>query len=102
MCASGWFVSARRQRRQSLLMTTETITLDRTSEALKGVRSSIRRQYNSAWPEAARPRLAGSPEFVNQQLFDYSGLSPDTHHTEYKTKIHRDDLEDFENWWRDL
>lgn len=44
----------------------------------------------------------GTPEFVNQQLLDYSGISPKTHPTEYKSKIHRDDLDDFENWWRDL
>ena len=41
-------------------MTTETITSDRTAEAPNGVRFVIRRQYNSAWPEAARSRLAGS------------------------------------------
>ena len=43
-------------------MTTETITLDRTSEATNGVRFVIRKQYNSAWPEVACSRLAGSPD----------------------------------------
>jgi PAS domain S-box-containing protein len=136
MCASGLFVSARRER--SLLMTTESITSYRTTEASTGVRFVMRRQYNSAWPEAARSRLAGSsdstmntndgsraplelrsfidsirafawsarpdgfPEFVNQRLQDYSGLSPDQLYGDWKSILHRDEVEDFEKRWQGL
>ena len=44
----------------------------------------------------------GSPEFVNQRLQDYSGLSPDQIDGHWKSILHRDDAEDFENWWRSL
>jgi len=119
-------------------MTTETISSDRTTEAPNGVRLVIRRQYNSAWPEVARSRLAGSsdltmnttdgslaplelrafidsipafawsarpdgfPEFVNQRLQDYSGLSADQIYGDWKSILHRDEVEDFENWWQGL
>lgn len=44
----------------------------------------------------------GVPEFVNQRLQDYSGLSPDQTYGEWKSILHRDDVEDFENWWQGL
>ena len=44
----------------------------------------------------------GFPEFVNRRLQDYSGLSPDQIYGEWKSILHRDDAEEFENWWQDL
>ncbi len=44
----------------------------------------------------------GVPEFVNQRLQDYSGLSPARIYEEWKSIIHGDDLDEFENWWRKL
>ena len=50
-----------------------------------------------AW--SARPD--GLPEFVNQRLQDYFGSSPDQIH-EWKSMLHAEDVEAFENWWRGL
>ena len=119
-------------------MTTETITSDRPSEPPNGLQFVIRRQYNSAWPEAAHSRIAGpsdsamntndgsraplelrafidsipafawsvrpdgSPEFVNRRLQDYTGLSDDQLYGDWKSILHPDEVEDFENWWRAL
>jgi formate hydrogenlyase transcriptional activator len=119
-------------------MTSETIPLDCITEAPNGVRFVLGKQYNSAWPEVARSRLAGSsdstmktndgsraplelrsfidsipafawsaspdgfPEFVNQRLKDYSGLSPDQLYGDWKSILHRDEVEEFENWWQGL
>jgi formate hydrogenlyase transcriptional activator len=119
-------------------MTSETIPLDCITEAPNGVRFVLGKQYNSAWPEVARSRLAGSsdstmktndgsraplelrsfidsipafawsaspdgfPEFVNQRLKDYSGLSPDQLYRDWKSILHRDEVEEFENWWQGL
>jgi len=44
----------------------------------------------------------GSPEFVNRRLQDYTGLSPDQLYGEWKSILHRDEVEDFENWWQGL
>jgi formate hydrogenlyase transcriptional activator len=41
----------------------------------------------------------GSPEFFNQRFLDYSGLSPDQFYAEWKSTLHRDDMEEFERWW---
>ena len=61
------------------------------------------RAFIDAMPAFAwSTRPDGFPEFVNQRLLDYSGLSRETHYTEYKSIIHRDDVEDFENWWQAL
>jgi len=119
-------------------MTSETITSNRKAGAPNGVRFVIGKQYNSAWPEVARSRLAGSsdstmktndgsraplelrslidsipafawsaspdgfPEFVNQRLQDYSGLSPDQLYGDWMSILHRDEVEEFENWWQGL
>jgi formate hydrogenlyase transcriptional activator len=138
MCASGLFASAPSARSQSLVITTETITLDRTAEAQKGVRFVTGKLYNSAWLETVRSRLAGSsdsimntndgsgaplelrsfidsipafawsarpdgfPEFVNERLQDYSGLSPDQLYADWKSILHQDEVGCFEDWWRGL
>jgi formate hydrogenlyase transcriptional activator len=47
-------------------------------------------------------RADGFPEFVNQRLQEYTGLSPDQVHGDWKSILHRDDLEAFENWWQGL
>jgi len=44
----------------------------------------------------------GVPEFVNRRLQDYSGLSPDQICEEWKSILHRDDVEQFEKWWQGL
>jgi len=44
----------------------------------------------------------GSPEFFNQPFLDHSGLSPDEVYAEWKSKLHRDDVEEFEKWWGEL
>jgi PAS domain S-box-containing protein len=51
-----------------------------------------------AW--SARPD--GFPEFVNQRLQDYTGLSPDQVYGGWKSILHRDDAEEFENWWQGI
>jgi len=120
-------------------MTTETISSACTTEAPNGVRFVIGKQYNSAWPEVERSRLAGSsdltmntndsenrvplelrafidgmpafvwscrpdgyPELFNQRFLQYSGLSAHQIYDEWKSTLHPDDLEAFENWWQDL
>jgi len=44
----------------------------------------------------------GSPEFFNQRFPEYSGLSPDQIYGEWKSALHRDDIEEFEQWWQSL
>ena len=44
----------------------------------------------------------GFPEFVNQRLQDYTGLSPDQISREWKPILHSDDAEEFANWWQSL
>jgi formate hydrogenlyase transcriptional activator len=44
----------------------------------------------------------GSPEFFNQRFFDYSGLSQDQFYVDWKSTLHRDDVEKFEKWWGEL
>jgi PAS domain S-box-containing protein len=62
------------------------------------LRAFIDRIPALAW--SARPD--GFPEFVNQRLQDYSGLSSDQVYGEWKSILHGDDAEEFENWWRGL
>jgi PAS domain-containing protein len=38
----------------------------------------------------------GSPESFNQRFLDYSGLSPDQVYAEWKSMLHRDDVEGLE------
>jgi formate hydrogenlyase transcriptional activator len=47
-------------------------------------------------------RPDGSPEFVNRRLQDYTGLSQDQLYGDWNSILHRDDMEDFENWWQGL
>jgi formate hydrogenlyase transcriptional activator len=47
-------------------------------------------------------RPDGFPEFVNRRLQDYCGLSTDQVYGEWKSILHRDDAEAFENWWQGL
>jgi PAS domain-containing protein len=46
-----------------------------------------------AW--SARPD--GILEFVNQGLQEYNGLSPEQIYGDWKSVLHRDDVEEFEN-----
>src|SRR5215831_19485860 len=103
------------------------------------MRSIVRRQYNSAWPEDVCTRRPGSsdstmktndggrrapielsafidgvpvlawtaepngfPEFFNQRFPDYSGLSPDQIRAGWKSTLHPDDVQGFEEWWQGL
>jgi formate hydrogenlyase transcriptional activator len=51
-----------------------------------------------AW--TARPD--GSPEFFNQRFADYSGLSPGQIFGGWKSTLHSDDWNEFEEWWQTL
>src|SRR5262245_32843944 len=44
----------------------------------------------------------GSPEFVNQRLQDYTGLSPDQLYGDWRSILHPDQAEEFEEWWEHL
>ena len=44
----------------------------------------------------------GSPEFLNQRFLDYSALSEDQLYAEWKSTLHRDDVEEFETLWGGL
>jgi len=44
----------------------------------------------------------GIPEFVNRRLQDYTGLSRDGLYGQWQSILHRDDVEDFDNWWQGL
>ena len=41
----------------------------------------------------------GSLEFLNQRFSEYRGLSPGRVCAEWRTSLHPDDAEEFENWW---
>src|ERR1700743_3798540 len=61
------------------------------------------RAFIDGVPALAWSTLAdGVPEFVNQRLRDYTGLSPDQVYGEWQSILHRDDVEGFENWWQGL
>ena len=47
-------------------------------------------------------RPDGFPEFVNQRFLEYSGLSLDQIYEGWKSPLHPDDLEVFEEWWQGL
>lgn len=47
-------------------------------------------------------RPDGFPEFVNQRFLQYTGLSPDQAYEGWKSTLHPQDLESFENWWQSL
>src|SRR5262249_44513867 len=44
----------------------------------------------------------GFPEFVNQRFIQYSGLTRDQVYGGWKSTLHPDDMEVFENWWQCL
>ena len=45
----------------------------------------------------------GSLDFFNQRFRDYTGLAPDQlRGSEWKSTVHQDDIEQFEDWWREL
>jgi formate hydrogenlyase transcriptional activator len=45
----------------------------------------------------------GSLDFVNQRFRDYTGLSPEQlYGSEWKSAIHRDDVQQLETWWQTL
>jgi formate hydrogenlyase transcriptional activator len=45
----------------------------------------------------------GSLDFFNQRFEDYTGLSGDgLYGSQWKSAIHRDDIERFDAWWRDM
>ena len=45
----------------------------------------------------------GSLDFFNQRFRDYTGLSPDQlYGSEWKSTVHRDDIQQFETWWQGL
>jgi formate hydrogenlyase transcriptional activator len=63
------------------------------------LRSFIDRVPALAW--SALPD--GSLDFFNQQFRDFTGLSPDQlYGSEWKSAVHRDDIQELEAWWRDL
>jgi formate hydrogenlyase transcriptional activator len=68
------------------------------SRALLELRAFIDGIPALAW--SARPD--GFPEFINQRLQDYSGLSLDEVYGEWKSILHGDDAEEFENWRQGL
>jgi len=63
------------------------------------LRSFIDRVPALAW--SALPD--GSLDFFNQRFRDYTGLSPDQlYGSEWKSAVHRDDIQQFETWWQGL
>ncbi len=63
------------------------------------LRSFIDRVPALAW--SALPD--GSLDFFNQRFLDFTGLSPDQlYGSEWKSAVHRDDIQHLEAWWRDL
>ena len=51
-----------------------------------------------AW--SCRPE--GYPELVNQRFLEYSGLSLEQVYEKWKSTLHSDDWEVFDNWWEGL
>jgi formate hydrogenlyase transcriptional activator len=62
------------------------------------LRTFIDRMPALAWSCNAE----GCPEFVNQRFLQYSGLSRDQIYEGWKSTLHPDDVEAFENWWHYL
>ena len=44
----------------------------------------------------------GFPEFFNQRFVEYSGLSQERIYEEWKSTLHPDDVEVFDEWWQHL
>jgi PAS domain S-box-containing protein len=78
--------------------------LDLTMDTNDGSRAPLElRTFIDSIPAFAwSARADGLPEFVNRQLQDYSGLSPDQIYGEWKPILHPEDAENFENWWHGL
>jgi PAS domain-containing protein len=56
------------------------------------------RAFIDGVPALAWPALPdGSPELLNRRFLDYSGLSPDEVYAEWKSRLHRDDVEEFKD-----
>ena len=62
------------------------------------------RAFIDAFPAIAWSALPdGSLDFVNQRFRDYTGLSSDQlYGSEWKSAVHRDDIQKIETWWQDL
>ena len=62
------------------------------------------RAFIDAFPAIAWSALPdGSLDFVNQRFRDYTGLSSDQlTGSEWKSAVHRDDIQKIETWWQDL
>jgi PAS domain S-box-containing protein len=74
-------------------------TSESQSHAPLKLRSFIDRFPAIAW--SALPD--GFLDFVNQRFRDYTGLSSDQlYGSEWKSTIHRDDVQQIENWWQSL
>jgi PAS domain S-box-containing protein len=72
-----------------------TSGLNRTPLELRAFIDGIPALAWSALPD-------GFPEFFNQRFCDYSGLSPDQARAQWKSSFHRDDADEFEQWWDGL
>lgn len=73
-------------------------TNDSENRARLELRAFIDGMPALAW--SCRPD--GYPELVNQRFLQYSGLSPDQIFDEWKSTLHPDDVEVFEDWWQGL
>jgi len=74
-------------------------TNDGGSRAPLELRAFIDRVPALAW--SALPD--GSLDFVNQRFRDYTGLSSDQlYGSEWKSAVHRDDIQQLETWWQRL
>jgi PAS domain S-box-containing protein len=62
------------------------------------------RPFADRFPAIAWSALPdGSLDFINQRFRGYTGLSPDQlYGSEWKSTIHRDDLQRLENWLQNL
>jgi len=62
------------------------------------------RAFVDGVPALAWSALAdGSLNFCNQRFRDYTGLAPDQlYGAEWKSTVHRDDIQQLESWWRRL
>jgi formate hydrogenlyase transcriptional activator len=75
----------------------------RTSEGQSRTTLELR-AFIDAFPAIAWSALPdGSLDFVNQRFRDYTGLSSDQlYGSEWKSAVHRDDIQKIETWWQDL
>jgi len=64
----------------------------------------LERSFIDAVPALAWSALPdGSLDFFNQRFQDYTGTSPDElYGSKWKSTVHRDDIQQLENWWQDL